>query len=85
MRPQFHHIDAQSQLDRNAARRELHSTEPSRQTEPRAVQMSFKPTGDDTQHIGTTDALLKAAQEETWIGLEHHDESVRQSHESNES
>lgn len=77
MRPQFHHLDAQWQLDRNAARREREAAEPTRQTEPRAVQMSFKPTGDDAQHIGTTDAFLKAAQEESWTKLRHYDESVR--------
>ncbi|KAI9686280.1 MAG: hypothetical protein M1822_003936 [Bathelium mastoideum] len=79
MRPQFHHVDAQWQLDRNAARREREAADPPRQTEPRAVQMSFKPTGDDAQHVGTTDALLKAAQEETWTRLKHHDESAPES------
>ena len=83
MRPQFHHLDAQSQLERNAARRDREAAEPSRHIEPRAVQMSFKPTGDDAQRTGTTDALLKAAQEETWIRLKHHDESVGNEHRNN--
>ncbi|KAL9088959.1 MAG: hypothetical protein Q9165_006016 [Trypethelium subeluteriae] len=79
MRPQFHHIDAQWQLERNVSRREREAGEPPRHVEPRAVQMSFKPTGDDAHQIGTTDTLLKAAQEEKWMTLKHHDESAPES------
>ncbi|KAH0547647.1 hypothetical protein FGG08_000136 [Glutinoglossum americanum] len=79
LRPQFHHIDASADQEKSATRVQRDATNPPRQQEARAVQMTVKsPDGDDleTSEIGKT---LRSAQEEGWIHYKYFDEN---SHES---
>lgn len=71
LRPQFHHIDAQSELERR------HSREPTvaRGADPRAIHMTVKPTVDGEEE--TTDTMaerIRAVQEEPWQKLKYVDE-----------
>jgi len=77
MRPQFHHIDAKTQMDRNKHRREREANEPPRIIEPRAVQMQMKPADGENMDAGSTKDLLQAAQDESWTKLQFHDEEVK--------
>jgi len=78
LRPQFHHLDATTQVERNAVRRTNHADGPPRTLEPRLVQMSAKTGGDPESAEGasgeTTKAYLATAQEETWVKLGYTDE-----------
>lgn len=78
LRPQFHHLDATTQVERNLVRRTNHAEGPPRTLEPRLVQMSAKAGGDpesaEGSSVETTKAYLAAAQEETWIKLGYTDE-----------
>jgi len=77
MRPQFHHIDAKTQMDKNRNRREREATEAPRNIEPRIVQMVMKPADGENMDAGSTKDLLQAAQDESWTKLQFHDEEVR--------
>jgi len=78
LRPQFHHLDATTQVERNSVRRANHADAPPRTLEPRLVQMSAKAGGDpesaEAASGQTTKAYLASAQEETWIKLGYTDE-----------
>lgn len=78
LRPQFHHLDATTQVERNSVRRANHADAPPRTLEPRLVQMSAKAGGDpesaEAASGETTKAYLAAAQEETWVKLGYTDE-----------
>jgi len=71
MRPQFHHIDAQTELERGRTREAV----PPRATEPRAIHMTVKPTADGEEE--TTDTMaerIRSVQEEPWRKLCYVDE-----------
>ncbi|KZF23189.1 hypothetical protein L228DRAFT_106016 [Xylona heveae TC161] len=78
MRPQFHHIDAMVDNERNSARSLRESAAP-RQTEVRAVQMTVKAADGDDMDMGETAKVLRAAQEENWQRLIYHDEDSQES------
>ena len=70
MRPQFHHIDAQTELDRGRTRDPT-----ARGGEPRSIHMTVKPTADGEEE--TTDTMaerIRAVQEEPWRKLKYVDE-----------
>jgi DNA-directed RNA polymerase III subunit RPC5 len=71
LRPQFHHIDAQTELERRQSRE---PTAP-RSADPRAIHMTVKPTVDGEEE--TTDTMaerIRAVQEEPWRKLKFVDE-----------
>lgn len=71
MRPQYHHIDAQAELERGKSR----DAATGRATEPRAIHMTVKPTVDGQEE--TTDTMserIRAVQEEPWQKLKYVDE-----------
>jgi DNA-directed RNA polymerase-3 subunit RPC5 len=73
MRPQFHHIDAQSEVDKGRSRREQPTGE--RSAQPHAIHMSVKATADGEEE--TTDTMaerIRAVQEEQWRKFEYVDE-----------
>ncbi|OAL54391.1 hypothetical protein IQ07DRAFT_530563 [Pyrenochaeta sp. DS3sAY3a] len=74
LRTQFHHIDATSQLDAAARRREKESQEGTKPAEPKAFLPTVKNTGGDTP-AETTAAFMKAAHQEPWTRLQYHDEN----------
>lgn len=76
MRPQFHHIDAQSRLDQAAKRRaERGPAEPSGSDQARTIFESIKNVDqsepDPSEHFSSY--LLKA-KEEPWTKLRYHDD-----------
>lgn len=73
MRPQFHHIDARMQNERNRMRRMDPDATPK---EAQQVQVTIVP-GDDENHVATTKALLDKAQDETWKRMNFFDEEVK--------
>jgi DNA-directed RNA polymerase-3 subunit RPC5 len=90
MRPQFHHLDAQTQVDRNATRRtraadEASGREPARVLEPRLVQLTAKAAGDPESAGETTGentkAYLSAAEQEVWRKLRWTDEDEEEAFE----
>lgn len=76
MRPQFHHLDAQSQQAEATRRRERAAAEPPRPTEPRAVQMIAKGADDEDINMTSTKAFLDLAHSEPWTRLRYHDEEA---------
>ncbi|KAL2356792.1 DNA-directed RNA polymerase III subunit Rpc5 [Cryomyces antarcticus] len=78
MRPQFHHIDALTRVDRATTRREREAAEPPRTTEPRAVHQTIKSTteGDASNNQENAAAFLRAAHEEPWTKMKYHDEDT---------
>lgn len=74
MRPQFHHIDARTQNERNRMRRIDPDGGPK---EAQQVQLTIVP-GDEENHVATTKALLDKAQDESWKRMEYLDEEVRE-------
>lgn len=77
LRPQFHHIDARSQLTKERHARERAAAEPARMNEPRLVQQMARTAADDEEiNIAKTSAFLSKASEEKWIPLEYHDDDV---------
>lgn len=71
LRPQFHHIDAQTELERRQSREPTAT----RSVDPRAIHMTVKPTVDGEEE--TTDTMaerIRAVQEEPWRKLEYVDE-----------
>ena len=76
MRPQFHHIDAKTQVDRNKTRRDREAIEPPRTIEPRMVQVTVKSGDGENFDHSSTKEFLQAAQDESWTTLEFHDEEV---------
>jgi DNA-directed RNA polymerase III subunit RPC5 len=77
MRPQFHHIDATTQLEKAKHRRDRDTGEISRTTEPRAVQMSSKPLEGENIDLETIHKFLECAEVESWTKLRYYDEDVR--------
>jgi DNA-directed RNA polymerase III subunit RPC5 len=82
MRPQFHHIDAQIELERGRTR---DST--IRAAEPRSIHMTVKPTVDGEEESTDTMAeRIRAVQEESWRKLKYVDEDSHEAWEAfNES
>lgn len=78
MRPQFHYIDAHTQVERSNMRRDREGTELVRPLEPRYVQMTAKKVDnhDEMRETDTTKEFLQAAQDESWVKLKYHDEDV---------
>lgn len=77
MRPQFHHIDARSQMAKVRYARERAIHEAPRPTEPRLVQQSARTAADDEElNIAKTSAFLTTASEEHWLRLQVCDEDV---------
>jgi DNA-directed RNA polymerase-3 subunit RPC5 len=77
MRPQFHHIDARSQMAKARHARERAMHEAPRATEPRLVQQSARTALDDEElNIAKTSAFLTTASEEHWMKLQVCDEDV---------
>lgn len=71
LRPQFHHIDAQTELERRQSREPIVA----RSADPRAIHMTVKPTIDGEEE--TTDTMaerIRAVQEEPWRKLKFVDE-----------
>jgi DNA-directed RNA polymerase III subunit RPC5 len=71
LRPQFHHIDAQTELERRQSREPIVA----RSADPRAIHMTVKPTVDGEEE--TTDTMaerIRAVQEEPWRKLKFVDE-----------
>jgi DNA-directed RNA polymerase III subunit RPC5 len=71
LRPQFHHIDAQTELERRQSREPIAA----RSADPRAIHMTVKPTVDGEEE--TTDTMaerIRAVQEELWRKLKFVDE-----------
>ncbi len=72
MRPQFHHIDAQTEIDRAKSQRDPVNV---RVAEPRAIHMTVKPTAEGEEE--TTDTMaerIRSVQEEPWRKLKYVDE-----------
>lgn len=72
MRPQFHHIDAQTEIDRVRSQRDAIN---GRVAEPRAIHMTVKPTAEGEEE--TTDTMaerIRNVQEEPWRKLKYVDE-----------
>lgn len=76
MRPQFHHIDARTQAERNRARREREAGEPP-VPKSQIVQVSYTSLDQEQSTSATTKELLQGAFEEPWSELKYHDEEVR--------
>ncbi|KAE9973061.1 hypothetical protein BLS_003772 [Venturia inaequalis] len=84
MRPQFHHIDARSQIVRAA---QLHKAqratgEAPRKSEARVVGQSARATGPDGEemNVSGTSKFLTDAAEEPWTTLTFHDEDQEESY-----
>jgi len=78
MRPQFHHIDAQSQISRNKYWREREAREGAR-AEPRIVQQLqvARSTADGEElNVGKSTKFLADAAEESWTRLYYRGEEV---------
>lgn len=88
MRPQFHHLDALTQVERNAHRRTANAAAvaegTARVAEPRLVQMMAKGSADPESMDGpsgeSTKAYLAAAQEESWTRLRYTDEDEEEAY-----
>jgi DNA-directed RNA polymerase III subunit RPC5 len=78
LRPQFHHIDAKSQLVKEKAARKSTTTEAAaRLNEPRLVQQSARTAVDDEEiNIAKTVAFLRSTSEEKWTKMKYHDDEV---------
>jgi DNA-directed RNA polymerase-3 subunit RPC5 len=76
LRTQFNHIDATSQLEAVARRREKEAQEGAKVAEPKAFLAQVKKTGGDTA-TEMTQAFMKSANQEQWLKLEYSDENVR--------
>lgn len=71
MRPQFHHIDAASEVERLGRPREPAAP---RTAEPRAIHMTIKTPGDEEETTDTMAERIRAAQEEPWRKHQYIDE-----------
>lgn len=72
MRPQFHHIDAAAELERQSRRADAGAVAASQG--PRAIHMSIKAHGDDEEDTDTMAERIRAAQDEKWRKLNYVDE-----------
>lgn len=72
MRPQFHHIDAAAELDRQTRRADAGAAAAAQG--PRAIHMSIKAHGDDEEDTDTMAERIRAAQDEKWRKLNYVDE-----------
>ncbi|KAK4984630.1 hypothetical protein LTR50_006480 [Elasticomyces elasticus] len=81
MRPQYHHIDAATLTQKNAARleREREAGEAPRPTDPRGVQMSYKESGEQADEDSDKEDP-SIAQEEPWTKLVYRDEDEDESY-----
>lgn len=77
MRPQYHHVDAKTQLAKALSARDRPGNESARFNEPRLIQQTARTTADGEEiNIAMTSKFLTDASEEHWIRLNHHDENV---------
>jgi len=75
LRPQFHHIDARSQLSKAKKASEKANTD-SRALESRLITQRAH-TGDDEElNVEQTDNFMRQAAGEHWLRLAFHDEDV---------
>ena len=78
LRPQFHHVDAQTDNERSNSRAQRESEHPPVESEARAVNMAVKSIDDEEQldmsHVGK---VLRGIQEEAWTKFDWVDEEVR--------
>ena len=79
LRPQFHHLDAAVSEEKARLRRDREAAEPTKGSEPRAIQMSMKSSEADTMDMMTTSMVLHATESEPWTKLEYFDEDVNHS------
>ncbi|KAI9772368.1 MAG: hypothetical protein M1839_002504 [Geoglossum umbratile] len=75
LRPQFHHIDALADQEKSATRAQRDATNPPRQQEARAVQMTVKSADGDDLETSEISKTLRSAQEEDWIHYKYFDEN----------
>ena len=78
MRPQFHQIDAQSQISRNKYWREREAKEGSR-VEPRIVQqlqVARSAADGEELNVGKSTKFLVDSAEESWTKLQYRNEQV---------
>ena len=84
MRPQFHHVDAQSQVARNKYWRDRDALESGR-TEPRLMQqlqVAKSSTDGEEFNITQTMKYLTDAAEEPWTKLQYHNEESEEAYAS---
>ena len=76
MRPQFHHIDAVSHLEKAATQRDTDDTRPAPQA--RATLQSYKHSSGDSKdaRAAKEKGLFQLAQEEVWKKMTYYDEDV---------
>jgi len=78
MRPQFHHVDAITHVEKASRERETDETRPPQQA--RAVTQTYKDTRDAEDPRALREkSLLQMAQEEPWTKMTYLDEDVRES------
>lgn len=73
MRPQFHHVDAESQRARHAVARDEPMTNRLPQA-PKQVMQSYTEHKVEKKPEDITRDLLRTAQDEAWVKLQYHDE-----------
>jgi hypothetical protein len=77
MRPQYHHIDAKSQLAKAMSARDRPGNESARLNEPRLIQQTARTAADGEEiNMAMTSEYLTAASEEPWLRLQYNDEDV---------
>lgn len=74
LRPQFHHIDAASELEKAGRARDA-APGGMRSGEPRAIHMTVKAVGDEEETTDTMAERIRAAQDEKWRKLHYVDEN----------
>ncbi|KAI9770533.1 MAG: hypothetical protein M1840_003123 [Geoglossum simile] len=79
LRPQFHHIDALADQEKSATRVQRDATNPPRQQEARAVQMTVKSADGDDMETSEISKTLRSAQEEDWVHYKYFDENSEES------
>ena len=75
MRPQFHHLDAGTHVDRaTAAQRDPDESAARPAPQARGFTQSYRPNRDDNPRAGTEKNLMQTAAEEKWTRLNYFDE-----------
>lgn len=74
MRPQFHHIDASTELERQSRAREAGALNPRAPGEAKAIHMTIKSVGEDDDNSENMAERIRAAQDEKWRKLNYIDE-----------
>ncbi|GAM85061.1 hypothetical protein ANO11243_030640 [Dothideomycetidae sp. 11243] len=75
MRPQFHHLDAVTHVDRaTAAQRDPDDATARPAPQARGFTQSYRPNRDDNPRTAAEKSLMQLAAEEKWTRLNYHDE-----------